>query len=289
MQTPDDPFFQLTDKHLRDLTWALTSPSLLDCSWSAAQPQWFPQLQQQAGSPASWQRIKHSKHSRLGLIFESLWHEWLQHSDWRWDANIQISQYGRTLGELDLLIDTGEQHCHIELAMKFYLGIGNDWIGPNRRDRLANKIRHTREQQLPLSRQAEAQQQLAAMGWHPTDSEAVFRGCLFYPADSTVTAQLPQEVNRQHWQGRWCHASAVPNHITEGFWVILARDEWLSPVLSPVAASAADVIQLLGCHFRHLQVPLCLARVKPLQQQSTGQQQWAEQQRWMVVADRWPD
>ncbi|MDP2607544.1 MULTISPECIES: DUF1853 family protein [unclassified Oceanobacter] len=283
MQISEDAFFQLPDKHIRDLIWALTSPSLLACPWPPSQPPWLESLCQQAGCPTQWHHTSRSEQSRLGLVFESLWHEWLRHSGWRWDANIQIAGRDRTLGELDLLIDNGQQQWHLELALKFYLGIGNDWIGANRRDRLANKLRHTYEQQLPLARHPQAQPLLATRGWFPRRSEAVFRGCLFYPANPAITAQRPAEVNPHHWQGRWCHASELQEHIRTGHWVILARDEWLSPVLSPVAASAADIVQLLQCHFRYLDIPLCLARVRPLQPY------WAEQQRWMIVADHWPN
>ncbi|MCD8530091.1 MAG: DUF1853 family protein, partial [Saccharospirillaceae bacterium] len=185
MFAADDPYFALPGQHQRDLIWSLFGPPLLDCDWSPAQQPWLPH---------DWQRLatEVSRHApafsspRLGLIFEQLWQEYLQLSDIRFQANVQIIDQGKTLGELDLLLDKGGQQWHLELALKFYLGYGNEqgqhWIGPNRADLLVHKIRHTRDHQLLLRRHPYTQQQLSALDWQPQASLSVMRGCLFYPA-----------------------------------------------------------------------------------------------------------
>ena len=71
--------------------------------------------------------------------------------------NIQIIQSGITMGEIDFVLFDRERdsYVHVELAFKLYLldpdsGKGLDrWIGPNRRDRLVDKLHKLKTQQFP--------------------------------------------------------------------------------------------------------------------------------------------
>ncbi|WP_221799610.1 DUF1853 family protein [Oceanobacter mangrovi] len=293
---PSEPyFFDLVDKPKRDLWWAIKSPSLLDCDWSPAAPAWL--INQLARMPhaGQWPLPPGCNHSRLGLVFESLWHHWLEQTGWRWQANLHISAAGKTLGELDVLFDDGQQQRHLELALKFYLGYGNgadsEWIGPNRRDRLRRKLDHSRDHQLPLAATAAARPQLQSHNWAINESSALMRGCLFWPCDQSQQPELPVEANPAHWSGFWCHARDIRRYLTDGHWVILARDEWLSPVVAQKVVSAERLCELLAIHFRYLEVPLAIARMEQLDRQPDDQaneQRWGEQQRGMVVCDRWP-
>ncbi|PVW14557.1 DUF1853 family protein [Marixanthomonas spongiae] len=74
-------------------------------------------------------------------------------------ANTQIQGETQTLGELDYLVfDTKtNKTLHIELACKFYLfddrlgpSYEAKWIGPNRKDRLQEKLDKVKEKQFPL-------------------------------------------------------------------------------------------------------------------------------------------
>lgn len=285
MDTLQETFFKLPEKSLRDLVWAVSSPALLDTSWSPAQPLWLDELLLQAGPWQHWQLPAESPHSRLGLVFEQLWQSWLQEQHIALAANLQIASTERTLGELDLLLKLPQQPLHLELAMKFYLGHNDEWIGPNRRDLLANKIAHTRDHQLPLAHTEAAQTTIADLGFSNTDalrSEALMRGCLFHPVDTNIKAALPLEVNPNHWQGWWCHAHQLADQVSRGDWIILAKDQWLSPALSPVKASADELVSLVVRHFDWLKVPLSIARVERTE---FG---WAEVERAMVVSDQWP-
>jgi len=71
--------------------------------------------------------------------------------------NIQIQNQQLTVGELDAIIKMESKPIHLEIVYKFFLyddkvadsGLGN-WIGPNRRDSLMEKLEKLSEKQLPL-------------------------------------------------------------------------------------------------------------------------------------------
>src|SRR3546814_5812329 len=95
---------------------------------------------------------------RLGLYYERLWQFAVQHAPGieLIAANLPIRHQGQTLGELDLLLRDGDGIHHLELAIKLYLGPQNgngeeaaQWLGPGCHDRLALKLAHLRENQLP--------------------------------------------------------------------------------------------------------------------------------------------
>jgi hypothetical protein len=129
------------NQHVRDLAWALSSPALMHASGTPCKwydDGWYRQVYRESAdwlcgleqSPAALADIiRQDKDRRLGRYFELLWAFWFEHSD-RFDIigqNIQIEHEGRTAGELDLVVHehaTGK-NIHIELAVKFYLGLGD--------------------------------------------------------------------------------------------------------------------------------------------------------------------
>lgn len=73
--------------------------------------------------------------------------------------NVQINQEKRTLGELDYILknQVTNQTNHVELACKFYLlkedenpQLEGQWIGPNLKDTLLDKINKFKAHQFPL-------------------------------------------------------------------------------------------------------------------------------------------
>jgi len=73
--------------------------------------------------------------------------------------NIQIFEDKISIGELDFIIENmvSKQVIHVELAYKFYLFDPNisselidNWIGPNRKDTLKEKINKLKNKQFPL-------------------------------------------------------------------------------------------------------------------------------------------
>lgn len=261
------------------MIWSLLGPSLLDCEWSPAQLEWLPEMSELLASPEP----SNARSARLGLVFEHLWHHWLQQTDWHWDANIQISSHRKTLGELDLLLHANATTpLHLELALKFYAGIGTDWIGPNRKDYLADKLHHTRTRQLPLVQTDAARPVLDQLGWSSPESLAVMRGCLFYPANNAFSVTLPDDIAAQHWRGYWCHHRDIQQLLPSAHWYLLAKDEWISPAVSQIAIPNTELQPLLDLHFRHLRTPVCLGRM------ASGSWGWGEIERWFIMPDHWP-
>lgn len=71
--------------------------------------------------------------------------------------NVQLIENGRTIGEIDYLIEGNNRLTHLELATKFYLfdehigsEIMNQWIGPNRKDFLHLKVSKLKNHQFPI-------------------------------------------------------------------------------------------------------------------------------------------
>ena len=276
-----DSFFSIAETRHRHLVWSLLGPSLMQTDWAPATPDWLPSLTELLETPVPTA----ARSARLGLVFEHLWHHWLAHTDWRWQANLQIMDAKRTLGEMDLLLQPKQPTVlHLELALKFYAGHDRDWIGPNRRDYLADKLHHTQTRQLALSANEQARQQLKEHGWGNSisDALAVLRGCLFHPAHPNIEAQLPAGISPQHWRGRWCHYSHLRTCLPHARWYLLSKDEWISPVLSQLSIANSELYTLLDLHFRYLSTPVCLARVE------SGPYGWGEIERWFVMPDHWP-
>jgi len=140
-----------THRCVADLAWAVSSPSLLqyqqhDCAWFS--DAWYleqyrvieERLRQLDRDPARLEQLLAAqKDRRLGNYFETLWAYALElHPRYQLiERNLQIHDGERTLGEMDFIVhDQLSGRCaHWELAIKFYLGIGNTrnhaaWHGP---------------------------------------------------------------------------------------------------------------------------------------------------------------
>ncbi|KZZ51074.1 MAG: DUF1853 family protein [Saccharospirillaceae bacterium] len=283
---PNHPYFALPSQHQRDLIWSLLGPALLDCPWSPATSEllseantWQQWITEIAGAPDY-------RSPRLGLMFEQIWHQYLELCGHRWQANLQIQQQKKTVGEFDLLVenqDSEPQQWHLELALKFYLGFNHDWIGPNRRDYLADKIRHTVDRQLQLSRNPAAHEQLRHNNWHSLQPQALMRGCLFHPADESITATLPEEVNARHWRGYWIHQSSAQRYLPQGHWYLLSKPQWISPARVDFSVDKKTLLRHKDLHFQHMDTALCAVQVK---RNTAGF--WCEQQRWLIMPDQWP-
>ena len=220
LQTLDNP-------QVRDLVWAVASPSLL-----APQTDWprnfelpmsledFDRLV--SADPVALQaHLERSETRFLGSYFEALWAFYLNH-DPRFEVvakNLQIRDGGRTYGEFDFIVFDHEngQHLQLELAVKFYLGIRevNDyaytdgehlWIGPQARDRLDIKVGRAVEHQLTLHRQEKARRALAELGVNQVTPRLLFRGYLFHPVEKVP---VPPYVSSNYGRGRWCRLGNV--------------------------------------------------------------------------------
>ncbi|ETX11925.1 hypothetical protein MUS1_08275 [Marinomonas ushuaiensis DSM 15871] len=93
----------------------------------------------------------------LGSYFETLFSFAIEHLSSLSVVleHFQIEGKGKTLGEVDMLVETPEGELHqFEIAIKFYLErpdlYPHDWIGPNKNDSLLKKVTRAREHQLSI-------------------------------------------------------------------------------------------------------------------------------------------
>ncbi len=209
---------------VRDLAWVIGSPPLMSppqsvCHWCDAD--WSRQLwhdslawlQTVDAKPQTLQALlNHNRDRRLGSYFETLWAYYFAHSP-RFSLlarNLQIMQAGRTLGELDFVVHdhAADKTLHIEMAVKFYLGLGDtrrqaNWRGPGKKDRLDIKMRSLLQRQSVIARTQAAAEQLSSRGIQVDDCAVILKGRLFYPADSALQTGPPRDSHPQHLRGRW--------------------------------------------------------------------------------------
>ncbi len=282
---------------MRDLYWSLSSPPLLgraDTCVHWPDPDWFRDtseayLHELAGLDDDPQPLRDAiegqKDRRLGNYFETLWRFWLQ-TNGRYRllyANLPVRSRDRTtLGEFDLLLadrETGKT-LHWELAVKFYLGVGDtaqpeNWWGPAQRDRLDIKTRRLLTHQSKLSQHPEADTLLNQLGIRIDETWVILKGRLFYPA--AQPAIQPRGAQPGHLSGFWA-STAVFARFEEALWLPLERHQWLAPQ-SEIDQFACLQGSDITAQWRHspLRRPLCLARIENA----------VEIERGFVVPDDW--
>jgi hypothetical protein len=284
------------DPLVRDLYWALASPPLLarrdtDIRWPGSD--WFggisrhytTRLMALDADPTPLQdATRVQKDRRLGAYFETLWHFWLQdNARYRLRyANLPVRSARRTLGEFDLLVEDRETGTtlHWELALKFYLGVGDttqpaNWLGPAQHDRLDIKTERLREHQSKLSRQPHAQALLEQLGIRIDASWVILKGRLFYPG--LAQSASPEDAHSGHARGFWLQARGLAAQ-QNALWLPLERQQWLAPLSGVANAECENTSSLLaGWQQQPLRHPLCLARIED----------GKEVERGFVVPDDW--
>jgi hypothetical protein len=294
---------------VRDLRWLISGPPLFrdglpgipmpPAPWLAqladeAEP-WLADIDRRPEELEAWMQRHQSR--RLGHHAEALVAFWLKRHPGitLHGARIVVADAGTTRGDLDLLFscDRRKARVHWEMAVKFYLGdppqeAWDNWIAPDPRDRLADKLQRIATHQLPLGRHPIANQGAS----RPTWSEAFIKGWLFYPADRdwrTITAS-PAQAHPHHPRGWWLRhgAADIPRESRTSRFLLLPRNEWLSPARRQRSGhagvlSGTELVRCLEQHFRQHQHAVIIAEV-----QSDLEGWWAECARGTVVHPDWP-
>jgi uncharacterized protein len=298
---------QLHQPVVRDLAWVVLSPPLLS---NPPCPQRHPlsasQWWRQPGLLGDWLRrqdhdssalhawLAQSSVRRLGLYYERLW-QFILHAAPDVEvlaANLPIRQQGHTLGELDLLLRDDQGVHHLELAIKFYLGVHtskdnapSNWLGPGGHDRLDIKLDHLRSHQLPLSGRHEARPSLTNLNITPPQAALWLSGYLFYPWMAGIAP--PQGANPEHLRGCWVaqrHWEEFSATRTDERWQPLQRQAWLSP------ACMAEEMLWTSTQFSQWRQALPEDAQAQLLVRLEADEMglWREAERVFLVSDAWP-
>jgi hypothetical protein len=229
-----------------DLDWCVQSPALIashpgNVTWPT--DQWFAK-QVVSSSDVDLPQPRHHHHFRLGQHFEKLLIHWMKSAD---DldllfSNVQVFDHKRTVGEFDFLVNHDGQLEHWEVAIKFFLGLGNGlalnhWHGPNTADRFDTKFKHLVDHQLRLSGNPLGLEKIRSLGLGEIDKPAVrcvVKGRLFYPWEQFVEDQFlhPEVVNPTHGKGWWVEEDKITDDQVFDSVVYLAKQDWLS-IITP--------------------------------------------------------
>jgi uncharacterized protein len=295
------------DVTVRDLAWLLFAPDLLrasDAGAPLARPftssderdavlAWLDTLD--ASPDAFHVHTRNPKFTRLGIYAESLLGYFIAHGPATRliAANVPLRWHRRTIGECDFLLeDAAGARLHWELAVKFYLHIGegearlSDYVGPNLQDRF--DLKHTRlvTHQLALTSRAE----FAALGldgpWQP---ELFIKGRLFYHRDADTTPA--PEVAEAHLRGWWMtatewrasHGAALRD---DHAWVVQPRMAWLASRRLRQADAHALLAESAGIH-AHLASIVTPTMVASYALDDADV--WREDARGFIVPDGWPE
>ncbi|KML54010.1 hypothetical protein VL15_22685 [Burkholderia cepacia] len=298
----------LRDAAVRDLGWLLASPSLLTAApgaplahpwpdaagWSAVEA-WLAALDAQ---PEPLRRaLDGLRPVRLGRYAECLLEYFLTHgpSLRLVAANLPLRSHGRTLGEVDFLVDAPDgQRLHWELAVKCYLcapvrdGASlADFVGPNLVDRLDRKRSRLLDHQLRLG----DRDGFALLGYGaPSDAQMFIKGWLFYP-HGVPLPPVSAEIAPDHPRGFWLTHAQWPTWAAAQragvAWSVLPRLAWLAP--RRVAADAGFEPEPLAAALEL--PPVLTARQAPALigvHEKGGDGTWRETARGFVVPDDWP-
>nr|WP_086940803.1 DUF1853 family protein [Thaumasiovibrio occultus] len=163
--------------------------------------------------------------SRLGFYYQWLVRQAIIASnDYDLIAEEVIIQGDKqTLGAIDFLVRdrvTSELE-HWEVALKFYLQSGSQWLGPNVKDALERKYERMLSHQLRLTSTAEYQRSWGETYGLPTQHRAIIQGYLFASGEALSLAEW---VNPEAIKQDWYFIQEISDQ-----WRRIEKPDWISP------------------------------------------------------------
>ena len=267
-----------TQREVRDLAWALFNSSLFQRipnvpdEWLTPIWQDSEQKNGQSKNVSTWLQtvdnnpeklkthLQNQRATRLGVYFEQLlsffFAEYPRFSLLAKNLQASALAHGkRTIGEYDFIVfdHQDKQHYHIEVAVKFYIGLPqldydipknlpihnwHLWVGPNKKDTLGIKMRHLLEHQLQLASTEAGKNALATLGLTPGQlkPKLLLTGRLYYPQHAISSALantpvvLPPTYGDAHsTQQLWITYDDLATILLEDHcYIILPRKFWMS-------------------------------------------------------------
>lgn len=216
--------------------------------------------------PTSISDIKPNQ--RLGHFAEELFIDLLKSTLFQKEqllSNIQIIDDKITLGELDI-ISVGEKITHIEFCYKIYLldptlsdNEFDCWIGPNRRDSLAQKVDKLKTKQLPLFYEKQTttllKKQIKDFDQFEKKQAVAFMAQLYVPYTDFI-AQTTYQYG--YPDGFYIHFNELERFKEAQWFVPGSKLDWmLSPTSKVDWMDQEDLAIVLQKHYSKDSNPLC--------------------------------
>ncbi len=177
--------------------------------------------------------------------------------------NIQINHKKITVGELDYLIkdNTTNKTIHTELACKFYLlkedqhqQLEGQWIGPNLKDTLLDKVTKFNEHQFPLINHVATKEILSSLNISEAiEQQYCIKAKLFVPEN--LVLNLP-EYYKNCVVGVWKKVKNLKLK-DKATYAIPTKREWLLPVDNVENwFSSDDISAMINEQISHKKSPL---------------------------------
>ncbi len=298
---------------VRDLHWAISSPSLFETLPNETNIIIFDQqlfnseikelntlLADLDNNPEPLQDyIRFGNNRLLGKYFESLVEFWFQSSR-RFDLiekSVQVNHYGETLGEFDFILKdkSASKFIHLETAGKFYLSSENKsvwktFIGPNPKDNLQSKMKKLFDEQTQLSKTILGKKKLAEVGVAEIKSALLLKGYFFYHLKNFLLEdyKIPVNSNPNQNKGWWLRFGEMENlhKIKSKYWLVLKRSNWISNAITENKNELLDTTTLfmfLQSYFEFNHYPILIAALEK------SEAYFIEKSRGFVVSDLWPN
>ncbi|MBR7889207.1 DUF1853 family protein [Marinomonas sp. A79] len=246
---------------VRDLAW-LVEGHYIECDFDLA-PFLLADVNQRLkaldlDSSLLDQALAECKSHFMGSYFETLFSFAIEHLSTLTIRleHVQIQRQGKTLGEVDMLVETPQGHLHqFEIAIKFYLErpdlAPHNWIGPNKNDSLLIKVTRAREHQLTVLQTEDGAATLAPLFETLGKKSRVQASLLMF---GRLYSALTDAASVQAWllnnkRGAWLRVrdlkclSAVFSHV-----VFLEKPHWMAAPSQNVATEfcATALINAIG-------------------------------------------
>ena len=178
--------------------------------------------------------------------------------------NVQIKDNNQTIGELDFIIRNlqNQSIVHVEIAYKFYLldpslpaENMNQWIGPNRRDSLAEKLNKLKTKQFPLLHHSLTKQALKPLHSGDITQALCLLACLYVPLGYVY--ELTSELNKAV-RGYYVNKQAfTQRHQVDYHYYIPTKKEWgMNPTQHTTWYDYDHIKNELGTHLSEQRAPL---------------------------------
>jgi hypothetical protein len=235
---------EFTNIYVRDLAWVIKSPAIINSPTSLSDEffteehqKFLPALNKLDSDPTELiEFLKKSKRKALGNYFEDLIEFWLaaRKNTKILARNLQIIDEKKTIGECDFIAEFEGQTTHIEVAIKYYLGIRNStdarfWVGRGLTDRLDIKLEKMFSHQLELSNNIAMQKILEQNNIVKIERKiSIFKGYFFkyfFEDNHCFPLNTAAEIDEAYWC-RIDEIDSLPSEYEN--WQILTKPHWLT-------------------------------------------------------------